>query len=93
MSKYYTKAEVEKMATNLTNIFWILGSVLAVGFLSVLITGIGFIIDAYRFKSSSYQSLSDKVNEQNVILKNMQEQQSLIIKSNLENERTNSSSE
>lgn len=81
------------MATNLTNIFWILGSVLAVGFLSVLITGIGFIIDAYRFKSSSYQSLSDKVNEQNVILKNMQEQQSLIIKSNLENERTNSSSE
>ncbi len=62
---YITHAEAEKLKTDLTTVFWILGSVLAVGFITVLVAMLSPIIDAWRFRTTTYQNLIDKVNQTN----------------------------
>lgn len=42
--------------------------VVGFGFLTLLVTVSGLVIDAYRFKASSYQALVDKVNSTNDLL-------------------------
>lgn len=59
--RFATKGEVESLNKIMIGII----IVLFLGFVSILVTVIGFTLDAFRYKQATYQTLIDKVDEQN----------------------------
>jgi len=49
--------------------------VLSLGFIQTAATVVGLVIDSYRFKASTYQSLIDKIDAQNEKLNSIYEHQ------------------
>lgn len=60
-----TKADVEAAKTRNDNLMTGVVIVLFIGFISTFITGLGLIIDAWRFKAETYQNLVNQVATQN----------------------------
>lgn len=59
-----SKEDFDKSNQRTDYLFWGVTIVLAVGFISLLITVSGVVIDAYRFKAATYQDLINKIEQQ-----------------------------
>jgi len=69
-----TKDDLDKFTKDTHRILIGVIIVLFVGFASILIVGIGFIIDSYTFKGETYQNLVNQVNAQNTQISNLNTQ-------------------
>jgi hypothetical protein len=58
-------AQVESEVKNLNKTLWYVTVALAVGFIAVLVAVISPVIDAVRFRSSSYEQLNSLISAQN----------------------------
>lgn len=59
---------IEKLSTKFTMVASGILVVLGLGFITLLVTVIGFVEDANRFKAASYEDLKDQITAQNAKL-------------------------
>jgi hypothetical protein len=74
----------EVAINRINNVMWAIGGILGLGFITMLLMVAGLVLDAWRFKSNSYEGLIETMRIQEEIINNNEIQQAEI-KSLLEN--------
>ena len=67
------KLDTEGISEKIDNVLEKVLGVFVVALLGLLFTGMAPLIDAWRFRASSYEALVQKINDQNVEIRKLQE--------------------
>lgn len=72
---YKIEDPITEALNKIQKIIWAVISVLVLGFMTLLLMVVGLVIDAWRYRSNSYEATIETIRKQEQILETLQKQQ------------------